>query len=181
MANSSKRLAISALVRLYQTSPKLPSIPTVHPHPLPIPRHLSSSPSSANALLSRLLSSPSTPRNLTSKLYGRISPPAPITRHFSSKIGRSTIDKPVAAVKSAVARYREAVGLQIEAFWNRNYLIFVGAGAIVVCIALWRIMFGIASTFVGLSEGIAKYGFLALAAAIVSFTVSGEVIAIELL
>lgn len=30
-------------------------------------------------------------------------------------------------------------------------------------------MFGIASTFVGLSEGIAKYGFLALATAIVAF------------
>jgi hypothetical protein len=51
-------------------------------------------------------------------------------------------------------------------------MFLVGAGAVVVCVALWRIMFGIASTFVGLSEGMAKYGFLALATAIVAFAVS---------
>uniref|UniRef100_J3KWQ9 Thioredoxin domain-containing protein n=1 Tax=Oryza brachyantha TaxID=4533 RepID=J3KWQ9_ORYBR len=48
-------------------------------------------------------------------------------------------------------------------------MLLVGAGAVVVCIALWRVMFGIASTFVGLSEGMAKYGFLALATAMVTF------------
>ncbi|EEC70010.1 hypothetical protein OsI_00558 [Oryza sativa Indica Group] len=48
-------------------------------------------------------------------------------------------------------------------------MLLVGAGAVVVCIALWRVMFGIASTFVGLSEGMAKYGFLALATAMVAF------------
>lgn len=69
-------------------------------------------------------------------------------------------------------RYREAVGLQMEAFWSRNYLILVGAGAAALCIVLWRIMFGVASTFVGLSEGMAKYGFLALATAMVAFSVS---------
>lgn len=57
----------------------------------------------------------------------------------------------------------------MEAFWNRNYLVFVGAGAVVVCIALWRLLFGVANTFVGLSEGMAKYGFLALSTAIVAF------------
>ncbi|KAF9595849.1 hypothetical protein IFM89_005335 [Coptis chinensis] len=36
---------------------------------------------------------------------------------------------------------------------------------------LWRLMFGIANTFVGLSEGMAKYGFLALSSAIVAFAV----------
>lgn len=51
-------------------------------------------------------------------------------------------------------------------------MILVWSGAVVVCIVLWRIMFGIASTFVGLSEGTAKYGFLALASAIVAFAVS---------
>ncbi|KAI4962985.1 hypothetical protein ZWY2020_020562 [Hordeum vulgare] len=68
----------------------------------------------------------------------------------------------------APPRYREAVGLQVEAFWRRNYLLLVGAG-VIICIALWRVMFGIASTFVGLSEGMAKYGFLALATAMVAF------------
>ncbi|KAL5228418.1 hypothetical protein ABZP36_016683 [Zizania latifolia] len=47
-------------------------------------------------------------------------------------------------------------------------MLLVGAGAGAVCIALWRVMFGIYSTFVGLSEGLAKYGFLALATAIVA-------------
>lgn len=76
---------------------------------------------------------------------------------------------PLATVKDAVTRYREAVGMQIEAFWKRNSLVLVGAVGLGVCILLWRIMFGIANTFVGLSEGMAKYGFLALSTAIVSF------------
>ncbi|XP_047055886.1 uncharacterized protein LOC124662044 [Lolium rigidum] len=96
-------------------------------------------------------------------------------RQFAS--GRSTkvaplgqgLNRPVVAAKNAAARYREAVGLQVEAFWRRNYMLLVGAGGVVVCIALWRVMFGIASTFVGLSEGMAKYGFLALATAMVAF------------
>ena len=67
---------------------------------------------------------------------------------------------------------REAVGLQVEAFWKRNNLVLVGAGGVMVCILLWRVMFGIANTFVGLSEGMAKYGFLALSSAIVAFAVS---------
>lgn len=79
------------------------------------------------------------------------------------------LGRPLDAAKNAAARYREAVGLQVEAFWRRNYMLLVGAGAVVVCIALWRVMFGIASTFVGLSEGMAKYGFLALATAMVAF------------
>jgi len=86
--------------------------------------------------------------------------------------GVKGLGRPVEAARSAAARYRAAVGLQVEAFWRRNYMVLVGAGAVIVCVALWRIMFGIASTFVGLSEGMAKYGFLALATAIVAFAVS---------
>ncbi|CAM6023790.1 unnamed protein product [Sphagnum balticum] len=40
--------------------------------------------------------------------------------------------------------------------------------AIVSCLLLWRIMFGIASLFVSLSEGMAEFGFLALAAGMVA-------------
>ncbi|PUZ58223.1 hypothetical protein GQ55_5G492100 [Panicum hallii var. hallii] len=83
--------------------------------------------------------------------------------------GVKGLGRPVEAARTAAARYKEAVGLQVEAFWRRNYMILVGAGGVIVCIALWRIMFGVASTFVGLSEGMAKYGFLALATAIVAF------------
>ncbi|KAL6848117.1 hypothetical protein ACP4OV_022245 [Aristida adscensionis] len=83
--------------------------------------------------------------------------------------GVKGLGRPLEAARGAAARYREAVGLQVEAFWRRNSMVLVGAGAVVVCVALWRIMFGIASTFVGLSEGMAKYGFLALATAIVAF------------
>ncbi|RWW23199.1 hypothetical protein GW17_00012566 [Ensete ventricosum] len=82
---------------------------------------------------------------------------------FGGGVGKSVVDKPLSAVSSAFSRYREAVGLQMDAFWRRNYMILVGAGAVVACFALWKIMFGIASTFIGLSEGMAKYGFLALA------------------
>lgn len=86
------------------------------------------------------------------------------------KVLKNVVEKPVSAVKSTFSRYREAVGLQIEAFWKRNSLVLIGAGGVVVCILLWRVMFGIANTFIGLSEGMAKYGFLALSTAIVAFT-----------
>jgi hypothetical protein len=85
---------------------------------------------------------------------------------------KTAIDKPLNAAKSVISRYREVVGLQIEAFWKRNYMIVVGAGAVVLCILLWRLMFGIADMTIGISEGLAKYGFLALATAMVSFAVS---------
>lgn len=88
------------------------------------------------------------------------------------KYVKSAVEKPVTVAKNVFSRYREAAGLQIEAFWKRNSLLFVGAGGLMVCIFLWRVMFGIANTFVGLSEGMAKYGFLALSAAIVAFSVS---------
>lgn len=91
---------------------------------------------------------------------------------FGSNSGKSAIEKPLNVVKSVISRYREVVGLQIEAFWKRNYMIVVGAGAVVVCILLWRLMFGIADMTVGISEGLAKYGFLALATAMVSFAVN---------
>eukprot|EP00262_Sarcandra_glabra_P006687 TRINITY_DN1912_c0_g1_i1.p1 TRINITY_DN1912_c0_g1~~TRINITY_DN1912_c0_g1_i1.p1 ORF type:complete len:428 (+),score=58.53 TRINITY_DN1912_c0_g1_i1:160-1284(+) len=95
------------------------------------------------------------------------------SRFFSLKVNgntvKSAVDKPLSAIQSTFSRYREAVGLQIEGFWKRNYLVVVGFVGFGLCIVLWRVMFGIASTFVGLSEGMAKYGFLALASAIVSF------------
>ncbi|XP_055960177.1 uncharacterized protein LOC130014986 [Mercurialis annua] len=98
--------------------------------------------------------------------------------HFSSSnlggktvngFARKVVEKPAAAF----SRYRGAIGLQMDAFWKRNVLFLVGAGGVVMCGLLWRIMFGIANTFVGLSEGMAKYGFLALSSAIVAFALSG--------
>lgn len=86
----------------------------------------------------------------------------------TGKVGESV---GIVGAKKAVVGYREAVGLQMEAFWKRNYLVVVGALGFGVCLLLWRLMFGIASTFVSLSEGMAKFGFLALAAAMV--TVAG--------
>ncbi|KAF6143013.1 hypothetical protein GIB67_041081 [Kingdonia uniflora] len=87
---------------------------------------------------------------------------------FTGVFKEKVVEKPVTAVRSAFTRYRAAVGLQSEAFWKRNYLVVVGALGVGVCIMLWRIMFGIANTFVGLSEGMAKYGFLALSTALVT-------------
>ncbi|KAF8394796.1 hypothetical protein HHK36_018732 [Tetracentron sinense] len=106
-----------------------------------------------NSLGSRYLSSKSTNFN---KINGNFT--------------KTIVDKPLKAVRSAFARYREAVGLQIEAFWKRNYLVVVGALGVGLCVVLWRVMFGIANTFIGLSEGMAKYGFLALSTAIVAFS-----------
>ncbi|KAI3748933.1 hypothetical protein L6452_12375 [Arctium lappa] len=82
---------------------------------------------------------------------------------------KSKVKEPATAVKKAFLRYKQAVGLQMDAFWRRNSMVLLGAGGVFVCILLWRIMFGIANTFIGLSEGIAKYGFLALSSAIVAF------------
>lgn len=97
-------------------------------------------------------------------------------RQFSTKIdgdfARKIFEKPVTSVASAFSRYKEAIGLQVESFLRRNYLVLVGAGGVLVCVLLWRIMFGIANAFVGISEGMAKYGFLALSSAIVTLTVS---------
>ncbi|GFY83541.1 hypothetical protein Acr_03g0003150 [Actinidia rufa] len=88
---------------------------------------------------------------------------------LGGKINGNFAKKPTAAVRGAISRYRQAVGLQIEAFWKRNSLVLVGAAGVMVCILLWRVLFGIANIFVGLSEGMAKYGFLALSSAIVAF------------
>lgn len=89
----------------------------------------------------------------------------------SKNFAKKVVQNPALALKNAFARYKEAARLQIEAFWRRNYLVVLGAGGIVVCILLWRVLFGIASIFIGFSEGMAKYGFLALSSAIVAFTV----------
>ncbi|XP_021752317.1 uncharacterized protein LOC110717838 [Chenopodium quinoa] len=103
-------------------------------------------------------------------------------RQFSTKISgfgnagklnknaaKKVVEKPLSAISSTFSRYKSVIGLQIEGFWKRNFLFMMGAGGVFVCIVLWRIMFGIANTFVGLSEGMAKYGFLALSSAMVAF------------
>lgn len=91
--------------------------------------------------------------------------------NFAKKI----FDKPVSALSSTFSRYREAIGLQIEAFCRRNYLFLLGAGGVLVCALLWKTMFAIAESVVGISEGLAKYGFLALSSAIVAFAVSSDI------
>ncbi|KAJ0246829.1 hypothetical protein HA466_0173120 [Hirschfeldia incana] len=90
-------------------------------------------------------------------------------RKFDGSFARKVVEKPMKAVSSSFGGYRVALGLHVDAFWKKNSLVVFGAGGVFVCIFLWRVMFGIASTFVGLSEGMAKYGFLALSFAIVAF------------
>lgn len=90
-------------------------------------------------------------------------------RNIDGNFAQKLVQKPINAVTSGFTRYKEAVALQIEGFWKRNFLFVAGAGGVFVCVLLWRVMFGIANTFVGLSEGMAKYGFLALSSAIVAF------------
>ncbi|KAL5537758.1 hypothetical protein UlMin_044671 [Ulmus minor] len=136
-------------------------------------------PNSPNATLSRFPSSSKlNPPAFSSGGVGSSSGAGIGLRFFSLKpdfgkingnFAKRVLDKPALAVSSAFSRYREAVGLQIEAFFKRNYLVLLGAGGVVVCALLWRVMFGIANTFIGFSEGMAKYGFLALSSAIVAF------------
>lgn len=142
-----------------------------------------SKPTSSNALNPHAFSS--SPRNLPFLLRKSAHNPIPSTtgvgvRFFSvnsPKFGKRVFfDKPATAITSTFSRYREAIGLQIEAFFKRNSLFLIGAGGVLVCALLWRIMFGVASTFVGFSEGMAKYGFLALSSAIVAFAVSSFLI-----
>ncbi|KAL2641481.1 hypothetical protein R1flu_009068 [Riccia fluitans] len=80
---------------------------------------------------------------------------------------REVLSEASTPVQKTFAHYREAVLLQLEAFWKRNYVIIVGFVGVGVCLLLWRLMFGIASTFITMSEGLAKFGFLALAASMV--------------
>ncbi|KAJ0258264.1 Import inner membrane translocase subunit [Hirschfeldia incana] len=147
-----------------------------------ISRFTSSSPkptTSTNVGLSQLLSSPQKlqplglPRFKNANFtyaFRLISTKTSGFRKVDGSFARKVVDKPVKAVSSSFARYREAIGLHVDAFWKKNSLVLYGAVGVFVCIFLWRIMFGIASTFVGLSEGMAKYGFLALSSAIVAFS-----------
>ncbi|KAK3422752.1 hypothetical protein EUGRSUZ_G03162 [Eucalyptus grandis] len=98
--------------------------------------------------------------------------PAGLGPSGNGGFAKKVFEKPTMSVLSTFSKYREAIGLQVESFLRSNYLVLAGAVAVLVCALLWRIMFGIANTFVGISEGMAKYGFLALSSAIVAFAVS---------
>lgn len=168
------------------SSPAIPSNGVSQLQPRPSFHSLSSKPTSTNLGLSQILSYPKLnpklqalglPRvNLSFSLAFRlVSTKSSGFRKVDGNFARKVVDKPVKAISSTFARYREAIGLHIDAFWKKNSLVLFGAGGVFVCIFLWRIMFGIANTFVGLSEGMAKYGFLALSSAIVAFSVSSAV------
>lgn len=198
MVKASDFKAIQGLIRLHYTrvnpvtitrsnpsalsSPAIPSNGVSQIQPKFSFHRLSSKPTSTNVGLSQILSTPKLnpklqaldlPRvNLSfSSAFRLVSTKSTGFRKIDGNFARKVVDKPVKAVSSTFARYREAIGLHIEAFWKKNSLVVFGAAGVFVCIFLWRIMFGIASTFVGLSEGMAKYGFLALSSAIVAFSV----------
>uniref|UniRef100_A0ACD5VDU3 Uncharacterized protein n=1 Tax=Avena sativa TaxID=4498 RepID=A0ACD5VDU3_AVESA len=183
---SSSRRGLHTLHRHLLLRPSPVPSPALRPPPTPTPRHFSSpsvpsrffTTAHPEARLPRpaLLAPPRLPQHKKAmqRLVGGVRKFASGGGGSSTKLaplgqGAKGLGRPVVAAKNAAARYREAVGLQAEAFWRRNYMLLVGAGGVIVCIALWRVMFGIASTFVGLSEGMAKYGFLALATAMVTF------------
>ncbi|PON48616.1 import inner membrane translocase subunit [Trema orientale] len=146
-----------------------------HSAPAPPPNRFGP-PGSSNAVLTRI---PSPPKHHNpDAFWSRAGLGLRFFSFKSSDLGKANInanfakkvfEKPAAAVASTFSRYRGALGLQIEAFFSRNYLVLLGAGALVACALLWRIMFGVANTFIGFSEGMAKYGFLALSSAIVAF------------
>ncbi|KAH1046204.1 hypothetical protein J1N35_036988 [Gossypium stocksii] len=183
-SSSSSSRFVAAFLKLHfnrlQVNPFSSSHHHHHHHQLP------SNPTSSNSALSHFLSrSPHRHARTTpfSNLY-IAKPNHPFSpsgfRFFSFKSSNSApkfdahfaknlLQKPANVFASALSRYREAVALHFDAFFKRNYLFLFGVGGVLLCALLWRIMFGIANTFVGLSEGMAKYGFLALSTAIVSF------------
>ncbi|KAG7643832.1 hypothetical protein ISN44_As02g036000 [Arabidopsis suecica] len=164
------------------SSPAIPSNGVSQLQPKFSFHSLSSKPTSTNVGLYQILSSPKLNPKLQQALglprvnvsfasaFRLVSTKSSGFRKVDGSFARKVVDKPVKAVSSTFARYREAIGLHIDAFWKKNSLVVFGAAGVFVCIFLWRIMFGIASTFVGLSEGMAKYGFLALSSAIVAFS-----------
>lgn len=65
--------------------------------------------------------------------------------------------------RSAPAAVRRAAGLQLDALWrSHGGKLALLAGALVVYMA-WRVMYGVATSFMNLSETMAELGFLALA------------------
>ncbi|KAH7437667.1 hypothetical protein KP509_05G083600 [Ceratopteris richardii] len=89
----------------------------------------------------------------------------------SIKLPSVTLKQPIEELKMTATRYKDVAGIQMEAFWKRNVMILVGAGGILACFLLWQIMYGVANLFVSFSEGMAKFGFLAMAAATVAFSI----------
>uniref|UniRef100_A0A7N0TJR7 Import inner membrane translocase subunit n=1 Tax=Kalanchoe fedtschenkoi TaxID=63787 RepID=A0A7N0TJR7_KALFE len=199
MAKASSKLPQNALLlklrfptpwphhhHISKSTPQNPHLLRYVPSPRPFSTSTPATPSSVKQLLPPFSSNPcSNFRSFaTAKLLGLGKPSGGSVagmRHISfkawklpggggSQYAKTVTDKPVKAVRSAVSRYKEAVGLQIEAFWRNNYMVLLGVAGMVVCVFLWKIMFGIANTFIGLSEGMAKYGFLALSTAVVAFT-----------
>lgn len=181
--NGLLRLHFSHLLRVNPSSKSKPSLSSA------FYSHFSSKGSSnfttsASHIHSAKLPSKSTSANLglaqilsnSPKSNGKISPgfryvsfKSEFGQKLNGNLTKKVFEKPASVVSSTFSRYREAIGLQIDAFFKRNYLFLFGAGGVVVCMLLWRIMFGIANTFVGISEGMAKYEFLALSTAIVAF------------
>lgn len=133
---------------------------------------LPSKSTSANLGLAQILSNSPKPNGKISRGFRFVSFKSELGQKLNGNLTKKVFEKPASVVSSTFSRYREAIGLQIDAFFKRNYLFLFGAGGVVVCMLLWRIMFGIANTFVGISVGMAKYEFLALSTAIVAFAVS---------
>ncbi|KAL4383473.1 hypothetical protein GQ457_15G013730 [Hibiscus cannabinus] len=63
---------------------------------------------------------------------------------------------------STLSKCQETIALHFDAFFKSKYLFLFGVGGVFLCALLWRIMFDIANTFVGLFEGMEKYSILAL-------------------
>ncbi|XP_002520894.2 uncharacterized protein LOC8276632 [Ricinus communis] len=184
MSKPSQRIINGLLLKLHHSNILSNSKPITKPYSngfstlnsrIPFNPSFTSKPTSSNVGLSQFLSR-ANPYYYSSSSLAKQSCWYGVKRHFSLKtsnlgktvngdFARKILEKPA----TTFSRYREAIGLQIDAFCKRNVLLLVGAGGVIVCALLWRIMFGIANTFVGLSEGMAKYGFLALSSAIVAF------------
>ncbi|KAK9809820.1 hypothetical protein WJX73_009764 [Symbiochloris irregularis] len=64
---------------------------------------------------------------------------------------------------------QKVLKLHLEAFWTAHGNKVIGAVGLLLIYYLWRGMFGLTSMFLNLSETMAEFGFLALAAAMAAF------------
>lgn len=68
------------------------------------------------------------------------------------------------AQANAPGAMRQVISLHLNAFWQAHRFKVLGFAAVFAAYVLWRIMYGVASTFINLSETLAAGGFFALAA-----------------
>ena len=94
-----------------------------------------------------------------------VTPAAALRRYATSTTTQKALDS-VAAVRGGLAQssFWQSVRASPTAFWQAHALKVYAAGGVIVIIGVWRSMLWVASSTVAVSESLARWGLLALAA-----------------